>query len=338
MEEGILRPQHKRESKLLLCTLVLVFLTWIVISIHSLEAPKQMCLCSSPNSTHIQVHDITSLKPIPKKFLYLIQVSKGLNEATFGQIPRDEADVDFLTYSYIDPKSSVYYPGSSWTSGRNMLYYNARLKETRQGWNYTYYIFADGDVMFSKEMDMTSQFRNWHGFLSEWEPALASPIYHDKPPKLAHHVFTYGLLDGMFNAFHRETFGILVPYVTHFDSRSWWGSQAILGTRANLFYRGHILMYSGISGHNSAHTSYPQEDPLISKEYLEYAISIPQCNNSTRSQIRCYPPVNEVYLTPRKKDFDYSKPKCGSYMEITELLTNEHGAYKFGNFCPEKSK
>lgn len=267
-----------------------------------------------------------------KPFLYLVQVAGTPNRQIFDNLPNEVADIEYLTYSHIDPNAAIYYPGSTWTEGRNALYHLGLLRESRQEWKYKYFVIMDGDISFSKEISVRTQFERWHNFLLEWEPAIASPMYHNRPTPLTDAVFSYGLPDAMMNAIHHDTFGFLLPYSTYWDSQSWWASQAVFAVRASLFYRGNILMYGGMSSYNAKHTPYPSRHPWHI-DVLQHSLKVPVCSAKDIEGIDCFPPVNEITLPPKKKDYDYTNPTCSSYMGEREMQTKDHGAYSFGIFC-----
>lgn len=298
----------------------------ITQDIHITNIQQIECVCNE--SETVQSSKIDTRKP----FLYLIQLSKPINKETFKKLPEQDADIVYLTYNYIDKDTSIYLPKSTWTEGRNALYYHGLLREFKQGWKYKYFVLVDGDIRFSKEKSIVSQFESWHKFLLEWEPALASPTYHDQPHRLGEDIYTYGLVDAMFNAIHREVIDVLLPYSTYWDSKSWWASQAIMAVRANLLYRGHIMLYGGISGYNAEHTPYPQRPPFT-QDVLSHAAKIQQCSESIINSTKCFPPMDELVIKPEKKNQDYSNPTCNSYMDMGEFITHQHGAYSFGVFC-----
>lgn len=190
----------------------------------------------------------------PKKaFVYLVQ-SRGPLPDIYADLEHDQADR--IVLSWRDPvEGGVFAPGTTWTEGRNRLLVEALARETR----YLYYIFLDDDVTFER-----GGWREFEQALLTYEPAVASPYYpwyegmnRTDHSRHAHQMFWF---DAMFNAFHRDVVedGILLPYVTRFDSESWWYSQAILIHMMHNLYSGNALQINDVWVRNEKHDEYPK--------------------------------------------------------------------------------
>ncbi len=151
-------------------------------------------LIVSPRVVHKQVHFSqaetnttvrTTKKSTSKPFIYLTQTEQCLPEMLtssrgIGDNKTCNCDVIILSYrkecqekkpSHI---SYIFVPESTWTSGRNILYFVARERMR----SYQYYIFLDDDVNLEfnsftpQEMKMVSPFRAFERCLLDNEPAI----------------------------------------------------------------------------------------------------------------------------------------------------------------------
>lgn len=191
-------------------------------------------------------------KRLTKKFLYLVQ-GKGRLPDSYSTIEGEQADLIHLSWKdQID--GAIYFPNSTWTEGRNKLLEEA-LKRNEP---YLYYIFLDDDVVFEK-----GDWRTFEQALLKYEPAAATPFCPWYPPNkdspLELEAHTCFMFDAMFNAFHRDvvTDGLVLPYYTGFDSKSWWYSQWFVIHLMNMFFPNHVLQINEVWVNNATHGAYP---------------------------------------------------------------------------------
>lgn len=182
----------------------------------------------------------------------------------------------------------------TWTTARNKLYEVARNEEHRQRWNWSYYIFSDGDIhtvcplaeqlltnrtgidyggheeyLFAPHFhsfinlstistEEQKCFLLFDAFLLSISPAIATVRGAGGalayPGTLAQIVYH---IDAMFNAIHHDALPFLLPYCPRYDHRSWWTSQAIFVYRSMCLY-GHSLFFDGLHIMKQTHRSYPR--------------------------------------------------------------------------------
>ena len=72
-------------------------------------------------------------------------------------------------------------------------------------------------------------------------------------------VVTYNF-DAIMNALHREALGVLLPYDTHWEKRSWWYSQYCVIMLCAAFYNQHRLQVNAVRVLNRETGSYVQRE------------------------------------------------------------------------------
>ncbi len=200
-----------------------------------------------------------------KEFIYLIQSAARM---PYPELPAPSCDVLLLTWQHpADREDTVFLPGSSWNEGRNRLLWEARQRAQRTGNDYRYYIFLDEDCRVREDAELAQRlkialagnpFRTFEQFLLEWEPAVGYTRYDwqhfedGRPVNLGHNI------DALFNAFHRETLDVLLPYYTGFDSESWLYSQHIVNHLASLFFHPHRIQCNLVCTENARRRGYAQ--------------------------------------------------------------------------------
>ena len=170
------------------------------------------------------------------------------------------------------PISYVFAKESTWTTGRNLLYFVA-IERIR---HYHYYIFLDDDVdlgfnsFSSKEIKRLTPFRAFEQWLFDDEPALGVANYYNDGITLLERrrvicsindssvVVPVMWFDALFNAFHHESIKHILPFPTQYDTESWWSSQLHAIYSAELIFRGQALEYVAITAHNRQHRPYPR--------------------------------------------------------------------------------
>jgi len=174
--------------------------------------------------------------------------------------------------------SYVFAKESTWTTGRNLLYFVA-IERIR---HYHYYIFLDDDVdlgfnWFSpQEIKGLTPFRAFEQWLLEDEPVVGVVDYNNNGKTLLERrqlicgskessvVVPVIWFDALFNAFHHQSIKHILPFPTQYDSDSWWISQLHVIHAVELIFRGQGLEYVAITAHNGQHRAYPQGDKMYS--------------------------------------------------------------------------
>jgi len=192
--------------------------------------------------------------------IYLIQTSGKL--PTIFEPLRKKPFV-LLSYKENTEDTTIYFPNSTWTTGRNKMREYVMSLEKR----YNYYIFLDEDIVFS-DYSQEDGFQKMEELLFTYYPYIANPNFLDyynnttfcgNPP--LGEAQTTIWYDGMFNAFSKEAFfsNILFPYVDTFDSSSWWMSQYIMIMLCSL-YKKEVVLFNHLCIDNVNHGIYPKED------------------------------------------------------------------------------
>eukprot|EP01102_Stenamoeba_stenopodia_P018279 TRINITY_DN6678_c0_g1_i1.p1 TRINITY_DN6678_c0_g1~~TRINITY_DN6678_c0_g1_i1.p1 ORF type:complete len:260 (-),score=46.60 TRINITY_DN6678_c0_g1_i1:61-840(-) len=166
-------------------------------------------------------------------------------------------------------KKTLYWPSSTWTTGRNQLYTEAVRMEEKQGWQYKYLIFMDEDFIIECKRDAVAAYNItrdnrqcwtlYERFLTQWEPAIStirvghSPTNHEEATSIYY-------LDAIINAFHADTRELMFPYDSEFDYLSWYYSQVPIIQKSALYYPNHVLQPPEhmLTGGNALHRAYPR--------------------------------------------------------------------------------
>ena len=242
---------------------------------------KQAQFCEDKTTTTVKTTEESTLKP----FIYLTQTEQCLpaklsSSRGIGDNKTCNCDVIVLSYKKEcqEEKSThisyIFTPESTWTSGRNILYFVAR--ERMRG--YHYYIFLDDDVDFTfnsfapQEMKMKTPLRVFEQWLLENEPAVGTLANSHRAKELLERrrmlcginynktsmVVPVVWFDALFNAFHRKAIEHILPYPTQYDKESWWTSQLHAMCSAELIFRGQTLLCVPITIYNQQHRPYPR--------------------------------------------------------------------------------
>ena len=215
------------------------------------------------------IHNETILNFIEnKKFLYIIQAASKLPNIYDCLKKRDYV---LLSFKENTEESTIFYPDSTWTTGRNKLReYIFNLKQ-----RYDYYIFLDEDVVFT-ECSQEDGFNKFEELIIKYKPFIANPnkidyfvICSNFPLGEAQTTIWF---DGICNAFSNEAFfsNIIFPYVDIFDTKSWWMSQYIMILLCSL-YNKEIVVFPNLKIKNDIHSEYPKEN--VFKETQEFVFN-----------------------------------------------------------------
>jgi hypothetical protein len=180
-----------------------------------------------------------------------------------------------LSYKSNTSQTDIYYPNSTWTTGRNKLFEIAIQKD------YDYYVFLDGDLNLTEEI-----LQKFENLLNELDYPIIVPNMGQNTRK-SHYDIKYnrkGLMndlfkiqtvdwfDGAFNAFNKNSIQQLLPYESKYDVTSWWYSQLLLILKSNFLFKNQIVQINEINITNLNHSSYPQnmnDVKEICNKYIE---------------------------------------------------------------------
>lgn len=200
-----------------------------------------------------------------KPFIYLIQSASG---TPYPEIPHASCDRIVLNWQAPTPEGdTLFAPDASWNEGRNRLLWEALRHRKVTGNDYLYYIFMDDDCVLREDTALARQlgialtgnpFRTFEQFLLEWEPAVGYTRYDWQHCETGQAVNLGHNIDGLFNAFHRETLSFLLPYYTGFDSESWLYSQHLINHMASLLYHPHRIQCNLVTTANARRKGYAQ--------------------------------------------------------------------------------
>lgn len=186
-----------------------------------------------------------------KKFIYLIQAAESF---PYDELHDDTNDSILLTWKKPSGQpDSIFYPESSWNEGRNRLLKEAKLRAVQTGNDYLYYIFMDDDCQVEEDKELAASlaieltgnpFRTFEQCLLKWSPAVGYTRYDWQYYTPNTEVNLGYNFDANFNAFHRETIDVLLPYYTGFDSESWLYSQLLICHLSAMLYNSNRLQFN----------------------------------------------------------------------------------------------
>jgi hypothetical protein len=224
------------------------------------------------------IHNETILNFIEdKKYLYIIQSTSGLPDIYNCLKTRDYI---LLSFKENTQDTTIFFPGSTWTTGRNKL--REHILNLKQ--KYDYYIFLDEDVVFSN-CSQEDGFNKFEELITKYKPFIANPnfdgYYTSSGIILPSEAQTTIWFDGMCNAFSQEAFfsNIIFPYVDKFDSQSWWMSQYVMIILCSL-YNKEVVLFPNLKVINIIHSAYPKNDvfKIVEQYVLNDLINTTQLN------------------------------------------------------------
>lgn len=204
-------------------------------------------------------HNENILNYIEKKtVLYIIQAQSKLPDIYDCLRSRDFV---LLSYKENTSDTTIFYPNSTWTSGRNKLR-DYILTLTKK---YDYYIFLDEDLTFSG-YSQEDGFNKFEELITIYNPFIATPNYGNY---YIHYTYNNELplgdaqttiwFDSMCNAFSREAFfsDIIFPYIDVYDDRSWQMSQFIMIMLCSIHNK-EVILFNNFKLINNIHGKYPK--------------------------------------------------------------------------------
>jgi hypothetical protein len=203
------------------------------------------------------------------KCLYLIQTSGMLPKAYDCLKTKDKV---LLSYKENTKDTNIFFPNSTWTTGRNKLreyVIENNLKD------YDWYIFLDDDAVFDFPKIKGFQMRQKKGFeICEVILTYITDNNLDFKIAIPYHPFYFprafipdgrplvsvGLwFDAMFNCFAKDIFfeDKIFPYDSTYDSTSWWTSQYILMHYCK-WHNIKIAQMNNLVVHSRSQSAYPR--------------------------------------------------------------------------------
>ncbi|KAL9950943.1 hypothetical protein ACROYT_G043518 [Oculina patagonica] len=269
----------KRDARLLLIFSLALLLMLYATYRTGLGTKDTNCREGTPMGKQIHASEDKT-----KPFIYLTQTEQCLPaklSSSRGIGDSDTCNCDVIVLSYKkecqEKKPShisyIFVTESTWTSGRNILYFIARARMRR----YHYYIFLDDDVDLEfnsftpQEMKKLTPFRAFERWLLDNEPAIGNcpgsredvdVIFKTRRMLCGINetsmVVPVMCFDAILNAFHHKAIDHILPYPTKYDKESWWSSQLHVICSVELKFRGQALVCVPITVHNGQHRDYPR--------------------------------------------------------------------------------
>jgi hypothetical protein len=178
--------------------------------------------------------------------------------------------------------------GTTWTSGRNLLAKIAYKRELETNIRYSYWTFADADILLSCFVDNTQNVQVNSNCFSVYDQFLQRtmlPItflmeYGQFGHSSDSFISQIEAFDACFNSFHRDSIPVLFPYRADQDAVTWWSSQAIFWYRIQCFAPFFAASPLNVFASNPDHNPYPrnprdkQEEQRIGMESMGILASI----------------------------------------------------------------
>ena len=229
-----------------------------------------------PADSSITSHELMLKNNFTNQTIYLTQTEKCLPEylkspELIGDTTTCQCDVLVLSYKEectatpLPHMTYIFHPSTTWSVGRNLLYQTAKARNKF----YLYYIFIDDDVNLIIQPEKKSNSNPWRMFeesLRIIQPPIA--IVDDRLTYLdtsqpkdcePEHVTKFAQVfwfDAMFNAFHCQSVGHILPYPTRFDNISWWYSQMYVVVRGSVKFHRQVVGDTRLRVHNDKHRPY----------------------------------------------------------------------------------
>ena len=187
------------------------------------------------------------------QFLYLIQGSKS---RVIHKIKTDLDGKKYICLTWDEPIrdnriQSIFLPNSSWAQGRNALILAAKLSQI----NFDYIVILDDDYEFLK-----GDFAQLEKYVSIFQPKIAVPLTEEIQ---ATNRYVKNLsvqkclgMDQIIQIFHVSVIHeeIAIPYVTEFDTLSWWAACELNNHLSIVTYGDKCLQFNQIIVLNTNHS------------------------------------------------------------------------------------
>ena len=202
-------------------------------------------------------------------FLYLVQ-----SDSILPKIYHCLRSKEYILLSYKENTvdTHIFYPGSTWTTGRNKLREYALSLEKK----YDYYIFIDNDIMFNNYTNEFG-FNTFELLINKYKPPIANPNYvgyynvttFPYLPQPLQEAQTTIWFDGICNAISYDTLINIniYPLIDKFDHKSWWMSQYGFFQLCSLFNI-QVSVFPHLLISNNSHSNYPRG--MLENEFNAY--------------------------------------------------------------------
>ncbi|XP_064406998.1 uncharacterized protein LOC135351819 [Halichondria panicea] len=258
-----------------------ITLLWFYARLFFTTEPAELVNAIETNATETK----HSTGVAPTRFIYLTQTENCIptylkSPEVIGDSKACQCDVIILSYKTKCADMSlphVQYIFNSnksitWTTGRNLLYEVAKKRKEK----YIHYIFMDDDVQLIPVDKKNTQnpFRMYEESLKIFQPAVVVILDYTKrnyfpttilPERLDCELTRYVQIyriDGLFIAYHYQAIDYILPYVSKYDSVSWWYSQEYTNVRLNIRFNGQVVTDPRFRTPNPQHRDYQKRLPL----------------------------------------------------------------------------
>jgi len=193
------------------------------------------------------------------------------------------------------------------------------------GGEYLYYIFLDGDAELWSPPQLNN-FRYYEKLLLINEPAIGGPQnmfgpitrvqdWQKSDPPFFNQVAKNFNMDAIIIGIHFEAAQSILPWVSTFDSESWWYSQLIFLHHAVLLFPYNSYFMTGVAFRNGGHLSYPRG------KRFEYITNVTNDNLpshlrnciSWKQREKVTPGITKPKFTNYKTHTMYNVPSCKNY-------------------------
>lgn len=259
------------------------------------QVPEAYAVPEPMKPVYIPVEETSVRLP---RFLYLVQTEACLPEylaslEVLGNPLACQCDVLVLGYKQTCENTSLshvehlFNSSTTWSTGRNLLLSTAMNRSEK----YVYYIFMDDDIVLINPVNDRNPWREFEEFLLRIGPALAAielggnkclPAVYD-----ARRIQGCGVnksaeclpvvrFDPAFNAFHSDAVQYLLPYSTTYEAESWWTSRFYVAIKAELMFRGQVVIHNLLRANNLLHRPYPRKGYKAAPILREIEKDIPE--------------------------------------------------------------
>lgn len=246
------------------------------------------------------------------KFIYLVQTESSIPKNYNWLYKKNKI---ILSYKKSTTDTDIFFPNSTWTTGRNKIF--EFIKDKSYINDFDYFVFLDFDLNIT--LDMINNFENTINEFIETYPIIVPNMWGYNSRKsnykikfnrkgLQNNKFKYQTVDwfdGAFNAFHKDSLIKLYPLIDTYDNQSWWYSQLLLLLKSNYLFKNKIVQLNIINITNTSHSSYPTnmqncseiidkyvKDNLMENLSMSNAIEIQQ--NKSLSVNKNYPGYKKI--------------------------------------------
>ena len=220
---------------------------------------------------------------LPTRFLYLTQTEQCLPDQlklAIGNSSICQCHVVVLSYKKkCDEDSHVMYiydPNTTWTTGRNLLFYTFIHNMTNRQEKYLYYIMMDDDidVRWMEKLRPTfstkNPWRSYEAFLRKVRPPIAAleindwflhrmDRIHQKKDCPIHPEYNPAVyIDPAIVAYHYQAVDHVLPYWSKLDNVTWWFSNVYNNMWNDICFHGQVVVHRQLMAFNPKHRPYPR--------------------------------------------------------------------------------